>query len=105
MALLDIGIQSRVIIGISAMLLLFISFLVVFVTNQRKKLQYHKDLQTMQEERQQLLRDQNMMLEQRVTERTAELSEQKEVLQKTLQELRASQSQLIQKEKIGRAHV
>jgi signal transduction histidine kinase len=55
----------------------------------------------MHEERQKLLSDQNMILEQRVTERTTELSEQKEVLQKTLQELRASQSQLIQKEKMA----
>jgi C4-dicarboxylate-specific signal transduction histidine kinase len=101
MVLLDISIQSRVIIGISAMLVLFTSFLVVFIYNQRKKLQYHKELQAMQDERQKLLSDQNMMLEQKVRERTAELSEQKEVLQKTLQELKASQSQLIQKEKMA----
>jgi two-component system NtrC family sensor kinase len=101
MVLLDISIQYRVIIGISAMVLLFTSFLVVFISNQRKKLQYHKDLQAMHEEQQQLLKEQNALLEQRVTERTAELSEQKEVLQKTLQDLRASQSQLIQKEKMA----
>ncbi|MEP7372210.1 MAG: ATP-binding protein [Chitinophagaceae bacterium] len=101
MVLLDISIQYRVIIGISAMVLLFTSFLVVFISNQRKKLQYHKDLQAMHEEQQQLLKDQNALLEQRVVERTAELSEQKEVLQKALQELRASQSQLIQKEKMA----
>ena len=101
MLLLDISIQSRVIIGISAMLLLFTSFLIVFIYNQRKKLQYHRELQKMQDERQKLLSDQNSMLEQKVMERTAELSEQKEVLQRTLQELRASQSQLIQKEKMA----
>jgi C4-dicarboxylate-specific signal transduction histidine kinase len=101
MELIDISIQSRVVIGISAMLLLFISFLVVFVSNQRKKIQYHKELQGMNEEREQLLREQNQLLEQRVTERTVELSEQKEALQKTLQELKASQSQLIQKEKMA----
>ena len=101
MVLLDISIQSRVIIGISAMVLLFTSFLVVFISNQRKKLQYHKDLQAMHEEQQLLLKEQNILLEQRVMERTAELSEQKEVLQKALQELKASQSQLIQKEKMA----
>jgi len=101
MELIDISIQSRVVIGISAMLLLFISFLVVFVSNQRKKIQYHKELQAMNDERELLLREQNQFLEQRVTERTAELSEQKEALQKTLQELKASQSQLIQKEKMA----
>src|SRR5258705_10929827 len=101
MVLLDISIQSRVIIGISAMVLLFTSFLVVFISNQRKKLQYHKKLQAIHEEQQQLLTKQNQLLEQRVKERTAELSEQKEVLQKTLQDLKASQSQLIQKEKMA----
>ena len=44
MDLLDIDIQSRVVIGISAMLVLFASFLVVFISNQRKKIQYHKSL-------------------------------------------------------------
>src|ERR1043165_1272676 len=101
MFLLDISIQSRVIIGISAMLLLFISFLIVFVSNQRKKIQYHKQLQAMNEDRERLLKEQNQLLEQRVQERTGELSAQKEVLQKTLQELKASQSQLIQKEKMA----
>ena len=101
MFLLDISIQSRVIIGISAMLLLFISFLIVFVSNQRKKIQYHKQLQAMNEDRERLLKEQNQLLEQRVQSRTGELSAQKEVLQKTLQELKASQSQLIQKEKMA----
>ena len=101
MDLIDISIQSRVVIGISAMLVLFASFLIVFITNQRKKLLYHKNLQAMHEEQQTLLKEQNILLEQRVKERTAELSEQKEALQKTLQELKASQSQLIQKEKMA----
>ena len=101
MVLLDISIQSRVIIGISAMLVLFASFIIVFISNQRKKLQYHKNLQAMHEEQQKSLKEQNLLLEQRVTERTAELSEQKETLQKTLEELKASQMQLIQKEKMA----
>ena len=73
MVLLDISIQSRVIIGISAMLLLFGSFLLAFVSHQRKKLQYHKKLQAIQQQQQEELRRQNVLLEQRVTERTAEL--------------------------------
>lgn len=101
MEILDISLQDRVIIGISAMVLLFTSFLVVFITNQRKKIRYHKNLQAMHAEQQQMLREQNVMLEQRVKERTAELSEQKEVLQKALEELRNSQIQLIQKEKMA----
>ena len=79
---IDISIQSRVVIGISAMVVLFASFLIVFISNQRKKLQYHKNLQAMHEEQQNLLKEQNLLLEQRVKERTAELSEQKDALQK-----------------------
>jgi len=101
MDLLDISLQSRVIIGISAMVFLFTSFLVVFISNQRKKLQYHKNLQAMHQEQQLILERQNALLEQRVQERTAELSEQKETLQHTLEELRSSQLQLIQKEKLA----
>jgi len=101
MVLLDISIQYRVVIGISAMLILFASFLLAFISNQRKKLQYHKNLQALHEEQQKLLREQNALLEQRVTERTSELSEQKETLQKILEELKASQLQLIQKEKMA----
>ena len=101
MDLLDIGIRYRVIIGISAMMLLFAGFLIVFISNQRKKLQYHKNLQAMHEEQQQALLQQNALLEQRVIERTAELSAQKETLQQTLSELKASQMQLVQKEKMA----
>lgn len=101
MDLIDISIQSRVFIGISAMVLLFASFLIVFISNQRKKLQYHKNLQAMHEEQQQNLVQQNILLEQRVLERTAELSAQKETLQQTLSELKASQLQLVQKEKMA----
>jgi two-component system, NtrC family, sensor kinase len=101
MVLLEISIQSRVVIGISAMVVLFTSFLVVFITNQRKKIQYHKDLQAMHEQQQQMLLEQNTLLEKRVLERTAELSEQKETLEETLEELKTSQLQLIQKEKMA----
>ena len=101
MDLLDISLQSRVIIGISAMVLLFASFLVVFISNQRKKIRYHQSVQAMHEEQQLQLRQQNELLEQRVKERTAELSEQKETLQQTYEELKASQLQLVQKEKMA----
>jgi len=101
MNLLDISIQSRVIIGISAMVLLFSSFLIAFITNQRKKLQYHKNLQAIQEEQQRALKQQNLQLEDRVKERTVELLEQKESLQKALSDLKASQLQLVQKEKMA----
>ncbi len=101
MDLLDISIQTRVIIGISAMVLLFASFLIVFISNQRKKLQYHQNLQALHQEQQQALLQQNTLLEQRVVERTAELFQQKETLQQTLSELKASQLQLVQKEKMA----
>jgi len=101
MVLLDITLQTRVIIGISAMLVLFTSFLIVFISNQRKKLQYHKNLQALHEEKQKTLKEQNIILEQKVHERTKELSEKTESLEITLDELKASQTQLIQKEKMA----
>jgi len=101
MTLLDISIQSRVIIGISAMVFLFASFLIAFISNQRKKMQYHRKLTLMHEEQQMALREQNIKLEERVGERTRELSEQKETLQIALADLKSSQLQLVQKEKMA----
>jgi two-component system, NtrC family, sensor kinase len=101
MHLLDISLQSRVIIGISAMVLLFGSFLIVFIANQRKKLQYHKNLQAIHQQQQQQLIEQNLKLEDRVKERTTALVEQKENLQVALINLKASQQQLVQKEKMA----
>ncbi len=101
MVLLDISIQSRVIIGISAMVLLFSSFLVAFISYQRKKLKYHRDLQALHEKQQQALVEQNTLLEQRVIQRTSALQEQKEALEKVLAELKSSQLLLVQKEKMA----
>lgn len=101
MNLLDISLQYRVIIGISAMVLLFSSFLIAFINNQRKKLQYHKDLQALNDKQQENLKQQNILLEQRVSERTAELLKQKETVQNALTDLKASQLQLVQREKMA----
>lgn len=101
MHLPDINIEYRVFIGISAMVLLFGSFLVSFITSQRKKLQYHKDLQILHEEQKQILTEQNILLEKKVQERTAELTGQKEALQNSLSELKITQTQLIQREKMA----
>src|ERR1700676_1733814 len=95
--LLEISLEYRVIFGISGMVLLFTSFLIVFVVSQRKKLQYHKDLHALHEEQPQSLTQQNMQLEERVEERTTELVFQKNELQKSLHDLNLAQSQLIQK--------
>ena len=101
MVLLEISIQARVIIGISAMIFLFCSFLVVFITNQRKRLQYHRELQAVHEEQRKNLKEQNVLLEQKVSERTLELKEKAQTLEHTLTKLKASQLQLIQKEKMA----
>jgi signal transduction histidine kinase len=101
MNLLDISIQFRVIIGISAMVLLFTSFLVAFITSQRKKLLYHRSIQAINEKQQQALIVQNLELEEHVKERTIELLKQKENLQVALTDLKKSQLQLIQKEKMA----
>ena len=101
MTLLDISLQSRVAIGISAMVVLFASFLVAFISNQRKKLQYHRELQSIHESQRNALTEQNLKLEDRVKERTVELLQQKETLQDALSSLKASQLQLIHKEKMA----
>ena len=101
MYLLDLSLQYRVFIGISAMILLFVSFLVAFVSSQRRKLAYHKSLHALHAEQQETLRQQNAQLEQKVQERTLEISKQKEELQRSLTELKATQLQLIQKEKMA----
>jgi len=101
MYLLDISMQTSVIIGISAMVVLFSSFLIAFISNQRQKLQFHKNLQTIHEQQQQALIEQNLQLEDRVKERTEELLKQKNNLQVALSDLKASQLQLVQKEKMA----
>jgi signal transduction histidine kinase len=101
MQLLEINIEYRVIFGISGMVVLFASFLIVFIISQRKKLQYHKKLHVLHEEQQQILTQQNLLLEKRVEERTLDLVIQKNELQKSLRELNMAQLQLIQREKMA----
>ncbi len=101
--LLDIDPHNlyRLVIGISAMVILFVSFLISFVTSNRKKLQYHKDLAAANEREQKILTEQNEILEEKVRKRTAELEQQKEALQETLNDLKAAQLQLVQREKMA----
>ena len=101
MYLLVTDMKVLLMIGISAMLLLFVSFLISFITSQRKKLQYHKQIQEANEREQQILTEQKIVLEQKVMERTAELSKQKEALQETLNDLKSTQLQLVQREKMA----
>ena len=54
-----------------------------------------------EQEKQQLLATQNEMLEQQVKQRTAEITSQKEMIEHTLEELRLTQTQLIQSEKMA----
>ncbi|MEO6220558.1 MAG: two-component sensor histidine kinase, partial [Ginsengibacter sp.] len=58
-------------------------------------------MQTLNEEQQQALMQQNEQLERRVEERTAELLEQKEALESSLTHLKSTQLQLVQKEKMA----
>ncbi|WP_020606113.1 sensor histidine kinase [Spirosoma spitsbergense] len=101
MYLFDLSIEYRVIIGISAMVLLFAGFLISFVTSQRKKIQYNQELQLLHEQQRQLLLEQNNLLEQRVQARTTELNQQKEALQTSLSHLKATQIRLVQQEKLA----
>ena len=101
MYLLATDMKVLLMIGISAMLLLFVSFLISFITSQRKKLQYHKQIQDANAREQQILTEQKMVLEEKVKERTAELIKQKEALQETLNDLKSTQLQLVQREKMA----
>ncbi|MEO6355425.1 MAG: ATP-binding protein [Ferruginibacter sp.] len=60
-----------------------------------------KTTQRQQQEKQEILTQQKEKLEAMVTERTMELSQQKEALQNTLNDLKSTQSQLIQSEKMA----
>jgi len=101
--LLDIDTLNlyRLIIGISAMVILFVSFLISFVTSSQKKLKFHKELSAANEREQKILTDQNLVLEEKVDERTEELLKQKEALQQTLNDLQSTQLQLVQREKMA----
>jgi two-component system NtrC family sensor kinase len=101
MYLIQISIEMRITIGIAAMLLLFVSFLIAFITNERKKREYQENLRLMLEQKQEMLAKQNEVLETMVNERTAELNEQKTALQYSLAELKSTQQQLIQSEKMA----
>lgn len=70
--LLEFGIRFRVLIGMSAMVLLFASFLIVFISNQRKKLQHQKDLQRLQEQQQNQLIEAAVRSEEQERHRIAE---------------------------------
>ncbi|KAA9040566.1 two-component sensor histidine kinase [Ginsengibacter hankyongi] len=101
MHLLLIDMETRIIIGVTAMVLLFASFIIAFISSQKKKIQYHKNLNILHEQQRLALTQQNESLETRVEERTLELSQQKEMLQKSLNSLKSAQLQLIQSEKMA----
>jgi two-component system, NtrC family, sensor kinase len=101
MYLIQITVETRIIIGIAAMVVLLVGFIVAFVFIQQKKMEYQKNMQAVLEQKQQLLSEQNEMLEAKVQERTAELHTQKEALQTSLTELKATQQQLVQSEKMA----
>lgn len=101
MYLIQITVETRIIIGIAAMVVLLVGFIVAFVTIQQKKLEYQRNMQAVLEQKQQLLSEQNEVLEAKVQERTAELITQKEALQTSLTELKATQQQLVQREKMA----
>lgn len=71
-----------------------------------KVLQREKEFSQLQallkaEENEKLIREQNILLEQKVQERTEELVNTNQKLQKTLQDLKDAQSQLVDKEKMA----
>jgi len=86
-----------------AQLLAFGWVIAAWVSTQRQQKALEKERQKRleEEERNRLIAAQNTQLESMVAERTAELVRQKEELEETLTELRATQAQLIQQEKMA----
>ncbi|MFC5412728.1 sensor histidine kinase [Larkinella bovis] len=68
---------------------------------QQKALEKERLKRQQEEEQNRIIASQNVMLEQIVAERTAELTRQKEELEQTLSELKTTQDQLIQREKMA----
>ncbi|GAB3248292.1 hypothetical protein GCM10027347_04480 [Larkinella harenae] len=68
---------------------------------QQKALEKERLKREQEEEQNRVIASQNAMLEQIVSERTAEITRQKEELEQTLNELKATQDQLIQREKMA----
>jgi len=101
MCLLEISIDFRMYIGIAAMAVLFVSFVIAMVTAQRKKLQFHTERQRLLQAQQDILTQQNRLLEQKVAERTEELEVKNKALEKSLTDLNNAQEQLIQREKLA----
>ncbi|MCX8149790.1 sensor histidine kinase [Thermaurantimonas aggregans] len=86
--------------GIEVLLLSFA------LADKIKVLQREKEYSQLQallkaEENEKLIREQNIILEEKVQKRTEELSKTNQKLEKTLQELKEAQSQLVDKEKMA----
>jgi signal transduction histidine kinase len=76
------------------LLLLALAIVVILVRGQRRQLRQER-------EKQQLLAHQNELLEQQVAARTAEIVAQRNSLEQALLELRNTQTQLVQREKMA----
>ncbi|TGE08317.1 sensor histidine kinase [Hymenobacter fodinae] len=76
------------------LLLLALAIVIILVRGQRRQLKQER-------EKQQLLAQQNELLEQQVAARTAEIVAQRNSLEQTLLELRNTQTQLVQREKMA----
>ena len=89
-------------VSISILLALEFAFTSRSLETKLKEVQQLSEKTLSQEqEKQQILASQNEMLERQVVERTAEVVTQKEKLQTTLNELKATQNQLVHKEKMA----
>lgn len=70
-------------------------------TLQKQKQEKEKEALTAALENERLIKEQNMMLEQKVNEKTADLTKSNTQLTQTLQDLKATQSKLIEQEKMA----
>ena len=94
--------SNAILIG-SSLEAAFLSFALADKINVYKKEKEDSQARAMEilREKEQLVREQNVVLEQKVTERTHELEESNESLQKTLNHLKETQAQLVEAEKMA----
>lgn len=93
--------QQSIISVVEIASLIWLLSMWISTQNQQKALEKERQRREQEEEQNRIIASQNVMLEQIVAERTAELTRQKEELEQTLTELKVTQDQLIQREKMA----
>jgi two-component system, NtrC family, sensor kinase len=86
---------------VTPLAIIWLVVMLVIFNKQRRALEKERKIRLTEEEENKVIAARKAELEEMVKERTAELTKQKEELEGTLRELRATQDQLIQSEKMA----